>query len=90
MRREARQQAKDRTLPDSPSRAHSRAVQSAVRAMKDKLYAPKAKQTKHPKPQRKTRSKKKTEKFKRKDSHSFSGATTTATTSARPLRPHPP
>jgi hypothetical protein len=90
MRREARQQAKDRTLPDSPSRAHSRAVQSAVRAMKDKLYAPKAKKTKHPKPQRKPRSKKKTGKLQREDSKSSSRATTTATTSARPLRPHPP
>jgi len=38
MRREARSQAKERRLPVTPKRAHSRAVQAAVREMRIKLY----------------------------------------------------
>ena len=38
MRREARSQAKDRRLPETPRKAHSRAVQAAVREMRLKLY----------------------------------------------------
>ena len=38
MRREARQQAKDRSLPETPRKAHSRAVQAAVRSMREALY----------------------------------------------------
>ena len=41
MRREARAQAKDRRQPDTPHQAHSRAVQAAVKEMRDKLYAKK-------------------------------------------------
>jgi len=40
MRKEARQQAKDRRLPSTPKKAHSRAVQAAVKSMRAKLYAP--------------------------------------------------
>ena len=40
MRREARQQAKDRALPETPRKAHRRAVQAAVKAMRERLYAP--------------------------------------------------
>mmetsp|Transcript_749 Transcript_749/g.1134 ORF Transcript_749/g.1134 Transcript_749/m.1134 type:complete len:233 (+) Transcript_749:1648-2346(+) len=39
MRREARQQAKDRRLPASPRKAHSRAVQREVKLMRAKLYS---------------------------------------------------
>ena len=45
MRREARQQAKDRRLPSTPRKAHSRAVQAAVKEMRAKLYAPRNRQT---------------------------------------------
>lgn len=37
MRRVARQQAKDRRLPMSPRKAHSRAVQAAVKSMRERL-----------------------------------------------------
>ena len=39
MRREARSQAKERAQPITPHKAHSRAVQAAVKAMRQKLYA---------------------------------------------------
>mmetsp|Transcript_2298 Transcript_2298/g.3492 ORF Transcript_2298/g.3492 Transcript_2298/m.3492 type:complete len:223 (-) Transcript_2298:1449-2117(-) len=48
MRREARTQAKERHLPSTPRKAHSRAVQAAVKEMRTKLYAPKV-TTKTPK-----------------------------------------
>jgi len=41
MRREARAQAKDQRQPDTPRKAHGRAVQAAVKEMRDKLYAKK-------------------------------------------------
>ena len=41
MRREARAQAKERQQPNIPRKAHSRAVQAAVKAMRDKLNAKK-------------------------------------------------
>ena len=55
MRREARQQAKDRSLPSTPRRARSRAVQIAVKEMREKLYAAKADRRRHPKCPRKRR-----------------------------------
>ena len=39
MRREARSQAKERAQPATPRKAHSRAVQAAVKEMRNKLYA---------------------------------------------------
>jgi len=45
MRREARNQAKDQRLPPTPRKAHSRAVQAAVKLMKQRLYAPRCKST---------------------------------------------
>ena len=45
MRRKARQQAKDRSLPEAPYKAHSRAVQVADRHMREALYAKKATKT---------------------------------------------
>ena len=54
MRRKARQQAKDRNLPNTPRKAHSRAVQEAVRAMKTKLYSSKRGTSKHPATNRKS------------------------------------
>mmetsp|Transcript_750 Transcript_750/g.1138 ORF Transcript_750/g.1138 Transcript_750/m.1138 type:complete len:199 (+) Transcript_750:2038-2634(+) len=88
MRREARQQKKDQQLPATPTKAHSRAVQAAVREMRAKLYAPKVK---HPKPQRKSRGKKTT----RHSQRSLKGAVNEATsldvsTTRPPLRHHPP
>mmetsp|Transcript_13731 Transcript_13731/g.19685 ORF Transcript_13731/g.19685 Transcript_13731/m.19685 type:complete len:438 (-) Transcript_13731:60-1373(-) len=50
MRREARQQAKDRLLPTTPRKAHRREVQAANKAMRLKLYAPKPKQDKPTRP----------------------------------------
>ena len=42
MREEARQQAKDQLLPDTPQKAHHQGVmQAAVKEMRTKLYAPK-------------------------------------------------
>jgi len=41
MRKEARQQAKDRALPVTPRKAHRREVQAANKRMREKLYAPK-------------------------------------------------
>ena len=38
MRKEARNQAKERHLPATPRKAHRRAVQAAVKEMRDKLY----------------------------------------------------
>ena len=38
---EARTQAKARSQPDTPKKAHSRALQAAVKQMQDKLYAKK-------------------------------------------------
>ena len=38
MRREARSQAKDHRLSETPRKAHSRAVQAAVREMRMRLY----------------------------------------------------
>ena len=38
MRREARSQAKERQLPETPRKAHRRAVQAAVKEMREKLY----------------------------------------------------
>ena len=38
MRREARAQAKERQLPETPRKAHRREVQAAVKEMKAKLY----------------------------------------------------
>ena len=43
MRCVARSQAKERQLPETPRKAHRRAVQAAVKAMRDKLY-----QKRHP------------------------------------------
>jgi hypothetical protein len=40
MRKEARQQAKDRALPVTPRKAHRREVQAANQRMREKLYAP--------------------------------------------------
>ena len=45
MRREARNQAKDRRLPSTPRKAHSRAVQAAVKLMRQRLYAPRCTST---------------------------------------------
>ena len=44
MRREARAQAKERALPETPTKQHSREVQRRVREMREKLYAPKQKE----------------------------------------------
>mmetsp|Transcript_13495 Transcript_13495/g.19359 ORF Transcript_13495/g.19359 Transcript_13495/m.19359 type:complete len:123 (+) Transcript_13495:1776-2144(+) len=41
MRKEAREQARDRSLPTTPRKEHNRAVQEAVKAMKAKLYSSK-------------------------------------------------
>mmetsp|Transcript_1987 Transcript_1987/g.3068 ORF Transcript_1987/g.3068 Transcript_1987/m.3068 type:complete len:602 (-) Transcript_1987:27-1832(-) len=42
MRCEARSQAKERQLPETPRKAHRRAVQAAVKEMRDKLYMKKS------------------------------------------------
>ena len=44
MRREARAQAKERALPETPTKQYSREVQRRVREMQVKLYAPKHKE----------------------------------------------
>ena len=47
MRRQARNQARERNEPATPRKAHSRAVQAAVRDMREKLYAKKANRGRH-------------------------------------------
>ena len=78
MRRATRQQAKDRTLPLTPKKAHSRAVQAAVKEMRLRLYAPRdpsSHSRTHPKPRRRRQ---------RQSHRSF------AQPIRPPLRPHPP
>jgi len=88
MRREARQQAKDRRLPISPRKAHSRAVQDAVKIMRAKLYAPKGLDVKQRKRRRSDFGKSSKPRKARNDTTTLSTASTT--TGQPSLRRHPP
>mmetsp|Transcript_10007 Transcript_10007/g.14428 ORF Transcript_10007/g.14428 Transcript_10007/m.14428 type:complete len:175 (-) Transcript_10007:695-1219(-) len=81
-----RRQARERSKPITSKRAHSRAVQAAVKAMKAKLYAPRDKNT-----GKKTRRRSDYGKSRKKKGRKPSTKTATGLTTSKPtLHKHPP
>lgn len=94
MRREARQQAKDRRLPASPRKAHSRAVQAAVKLMRAELYSSKKKRRRPANRKKTSRAYQSGQDSSAADqassSRHFHSSTGEIPSSRPPLRHHPP
>ena len=92
MRRDARNQAKERNEPETPRKAHSRAVQAAVKAMREKLYAKRTDTTRKKKSTRKSKSSRpsKAATFQSTAGTSSRQPDAPETSTRPPLRHHPP
>ena len=89
MRREARAQAKARNQPATPRKAHSRAVQAAVKEMRAKLYSKRATTSNKKSSKRKTRAPKAQNRGHTNTIH-LSDMSQEPIQERPPLRHHPP
>lgn len=84
MRKEARQQAKDRALPVTPRKAHRREVQAANKWMREKLYAP------IPNPRKKKQSTRRPKTQVQRPQTTVHPSQVVSSPPHSPLRQHPP